>query len=119
MWKQHIVVCFKRLYIWQLFSGRKPVIFLQKVPVKETFQPFSVLLQTIRRLFKLDKSPPKKPSHHFFVVNRVDKTSNIIGKVLLSLQPIARTPHYYKRVDLKKRQTYFRGLAMYGREVYN
>jgi hypothetical protein len=41
----------------------------------------------------------------------------IIGKKLLSLQPIVRTQRSYKRAGLIKRQKSSQGLAMYGHEV--
>jgi hypothetical protein len=36
-------------------------------------------------------STKKLLSHHLFSVNRVDKTANLIGKILLSLYPEVRT----------------------------
>jgi hypothetical protein len=43
----------------------------------------------------------------------------IIGKKLLSLKPVLRTRRSYKRAGLTKRQKSFKGLVMYGHEVFD
>jgi hypothetical protein len=59
----------------------------------------------------------KFPSHHLSFVNRVGPTANIIGKRLLSLQPVITTRQHIKKNGLLKQQRYFGGHAVYGHEV--
>jgi hypothetical protein len=47
------------------------------------------------------------------------KTANIIGKKLLSLNPVVRTRRSYKAAGLRKQQKSFQGLAMYSHEVFD
>jgi hypothetical protein len=47
------------------------------------------------------------------------KIGEIVGKKLLSLNPVVRTRKSYKSAGLIKRQKSFQGLAMYGHEVFD